>query len=267
MVERFHIFLIACNIRSDTCKKALLLPYVGEEVHDISNLCPPAHQKHCPSTKQLKRSSMLTSLQKSAQLLLSIVLDKRSKMPIKVCMHFTPDSNSCPNTAASRTLILKSRARSFSLQCQPVCENMPCCIPWSCPKFSSQDGCSKTRNATSVRLKKAPTAVSPHFCCNSTVRQIVSKHWGNIAATRGIKTWSHLFDKLTTQNNATRQTFVATVEVSGYIQVVSPTAQHGTKLVKLPTKSVILRSYAVRCERQFKQCVMTPVQAEMSMLL
>ncbi|KAL1435457.1 hypothetical protein MTO96_000132 [Rhipicephalus appendiculatus] len=40
---------------------------------------------------------------------------------MKVWARFTPDSDSSPDTAASRTPILKSRARSSSLQRRPVC--------------------------------------------------------------------------------------------------------------------------------------------------
>lgn len=39
-VERFENFIIACNITSDTRKKALLLHYAGEEVFDIFRSLP-----------------------------------------------------------------------------------------------------------------------------------------------------------------------------------------------------------------------------------
>ncbi|XP_049267207.1 uncharacterized protein LOC125756447 [Rhipicephalus sanguineus] len=39
-VERFQNFLVACNITSDTRKKALLLHYVGEEVYDLFQSLP-----------------------------------------------------------------------------------------------------------------------------------------------------------------------------------------------------------------------------------
>ncbi|KAL1424138.1 hypothetical protein MTO96_003636 [Rhipicephalus appendiculatus] len=43
-VERFQNFLVACNITSDTRKKALLLHYVGEEVYDLFQSLPASTQ-------------------------------------------------------------------------------------------------------------------------------------------------------------------------------------------------------------------------------
>lgn len=63
------------------------------------NTYPIARPKRL-RTKRPRRSFTLKLLQGRTQLLLSIISEKRSKTPVKVCTRFTPDSDSCLGTAA-----------------------------------------------------------------------------------------------------------------------------------------------------------------------
>lgn len=251
-VERFENFIIACNITSDTRKKALLLHYAGEEVFDIFRSLPdslPAPSTATSTTAAPDASRAPTSEYAAAKAKLdahfaprvnptfSVYRFRQAQQDVGESLDaFYARLRQLSRHATFPTPISKSKTKSLSLRHHRVCGNTRCFTHSTCQTFSSRDGCSKMWNTMYLRSSGAPKKPYSQY-----------RNRSSAVAASPDKTRNHIHDRTIRCNNITAlRRIVATVAAIGHTTEDVHTVQHGAERAEPATRWDTLPSCVAR---------------------